>query len=428
DVGATDDGNEPDRGPARRSLLPSSMGLSVLVPGGVRQLKAVVEWGDYQYEGPGDESSVEAAQESEKVEDETRDGPGGPSSVGKRRSWRREPREETVLVDLPEPGGRPKSFNVRGSGGLQLLATVRLAGGQTLPAGTSAVSVFLLNSRPAGEPAYRAFAFQARLSLFSPESFVPRPDPRAWDDEDDWDERVADLHYRDCCEFGVGHGVSAEACLTDGDRCDCVRTIWIPAAEVHRVAPQRISDVELGMESLGALADGAEAQAKLSPLVAHYRAWIEVQRAALGGLSAERQKTARDMLADAESAAARIESGIALLATDADALEAFRVANRAMAAAARRREWVQGGCSAQLNSFAAPAWYPFQLAFLLMTLRSIAEPEHDEREWVDLLFFPTGGGKTEAYLGLAAFTIVLRRLRNPGVRAAGMTVLMRYTL
>ena len=54
-----------------------------------------------------------------------------------------------------------------------------------------------------------------------------------------------------------------------------------------------------------------------------------------------------------------------------------------------------------------------------------------EREIVDLLFFPTGGGKTEAYLGLAAFAMVLRRLRNPGqdgLQGAGVTVIMRYTL
>ena len=75
-----------------------------------------------------------------------------------------------------------------------------------------------------------------------------------------------------------------------------------------------------------------------------------------------------------------------------------------------------------------PQWRPFQLAFLLMNLQGIVEPEHADREVVDLLFFPTGGGKTEAYLGLAAFTLVLRRLRNPGMASAGLSVLMRYTL
>src|SRR5437868_4757776 len=63
-----------------------------------------------------------------------------------------------------------------------------------------------------------------------------------------------------------------------------------------------------------------------------------------------------------------------------------------------------------------------------MNLKGVAEPAHEDREVVDLLFFPTGGGKTEAYLGLAAFTLVLRRLRNPGIRSAGLSVLMRYTL
>lgn len=75
-----------------------------------------------------------------------------------------------------------------------------------------------------------------------------------------------------------------------------------------------------------------------------------------------------------------------------------------------------------------PRWRPFQLAFLLMNLSGIVDPTQDDREVVDLLFFPTGGGKTEAYLGLAAFTLVLRRLQNPGISSARLSVLMRYTL
>ena len=82
---------------------------------------------------------------------------------------------------------------------------------------------------------------------------------------------------------------------------------------------------------------------------------------------------------------------------------------------------------------AQPAWRAFQLAFILLSLPGIANPTDTQagREVVDLLFFPTGGGKTEAYLGLAAFTIVLRRLRHPhndGRGGAGVAVFMRYTL
>jgi hypothetical protein len=75
----------------------------------------------------------------------------------------------------------------------------------------------------------------------------------------------------------------------------------------------------------------------------------------------------------------------------------------------------------------SPHWRPFQLAFLLMNLPGIVDPHHPDREVVDLLFFPTGGGNTEAYLGLAAFTLVWRRLEHPGIASAGLSVLMRYT-
>ena len=105
---------------------------------------------------------------------------------------------------------------------------------------------------------------------------------------------------------------------------------------------------------------------------------------------------------------------------------AFRVANHAMAKAARRRQGVMNGIAESALKLAE--WRPFQLAFLLMNLPGIAQPQSDDRQTVDLLFFPTGGGKTEAYLGLAAFTLVLRRLRNKGVTGAGVSVLMRYTL
>ena len=78
----------------------------------------------------------------------------------------------------------------------------------------------------------------------------------------------------------------------------------------------------------------------------------------------------------------------------------------------RRRLGVMQGSRRKVK----PTWRPFQLAFILMNLKASPRPLDDDRKVVDLLFFPTGGGKTEAYLGLAAFTLVLRRLRNPGIQ------------
>jgi len=72
-------------------------------------------------------------------------------------------------------------------------------------------------------------------------------------------------------------------------------------------------------------------------------------------------------------------------------------------------------------------WRPFQLAFLLTSLQSAVDDSDDYRDTVDLIWFPTGGGKTEAYLGLIAAVIVWRRLKFPA-SYGGTTSLMRYTL
>ena len=82
------------------------------------------------------------------------------------------------------------------------------------------------------------------------------------------------------------------------------------------------------------------------------------------------------------------------------------------------------------------SWRPFQLAFLLLSIPSLADPTHPDRTepveaFADLLWFPTGGGKTEAYLGVAAFTMAIRRLQGDlgGLDGSrGLAVIMRYTL
>lgn len=174
------------------------------------------------------------------------------------------------------------------------------------------------------------------------------------------------------------------------------------------------------MDALGRLQDGSDASAKLSPLVGEYRRWIDDQATNVPGSPAKRRETGEELLQRARLAAERIERGIALLG-DPTCLDAFRLANQVMAEAAKRR---LGAIAGKPPESIQPAWRPFQLAFILMNLVGIAEPGNPEREVVDLLFFPTGG-KTEAYLGLAAFTLLLRRLRNPGIQSAGVSVLMR---
>ena len=299
------------------------------------------------------------------------------------------------------------------------------ADGSELPAGTRSASCFLVNRRPPdeGQPDC-AYAFQAEIEVRTDVGFVPRPDLRGAHAAE-WDDQVSDLHYADTPEYATGHGVSAEWDLDD-DGCRNIRTAWIGAAGVEKTVASDVPGLELSMEVLGRLDGGEAAGHALGRLVEQYRGWIEARRREVEGgpLQGARRETAEQLLDYATVAADRMAHGVALLAEDADLLDAFRVANRAVARALHQR---LGG---QIEP-EGPRWRPFQLAFLLLNLPGLADPRDPHRETVDLLFFPTGGGKTEAYLGLAAVAMVLRRLRHPGdegLAGAGVSVIMRYTL
>ena len=384
---------------AKKGFFPSSMGLSFLVPAATRALTVTVRWGDYE--------PVEIEGKDEK-----------PLSV-----WQRTPCEQVVEVVLAGSKGDPLVYDVPGSDGLQLHA-VEGQGAvadleEHIPAGTRSVSAFLVNHRrPLDDEPDRAYAFQPEIEVHSEKPFVLRPDLRGVQAED-WDEQVANLHYADTPAYATGHGVSAEWEITD-DACRVLRTAWIPSAEVEKTETVAIEGVELSMDALGTLADGAAVEAALRPLVAQYRGWIGVRGSEIAALPDGRRETAGELLRLAGLAADRIERGAEVLAGDPDALDAFSVANRAVARALRQRLGIE-----------KPSWRPFQLAFLLLNLPGMADPKDPDRETVDLLFFPTGGGKTEAYLGLAAFAMVLRRVRLPGekgLEGAGVSVIMRYTL
>ncbi len=398
-----DDDDSPEKPAARRSYLPSSMGMSVLVPATLHDVQAVVRYGEY-------------------LRVEPSEGASGPLH------WKRIPREEVVSVAIGNESTSQGIVPVPNSRGVELVWSVRavpdgnLDGG--LPKGTRCLSLFVVNRRKASPDEVRdeGFIFQVELEVQSDMSFIARPNLRSLE-SDDWDERVADLQYRHCFEFSVGHSVATESVVED-DQCRTVRTCWLPTAEVEKVAPSKIPGVTLVMEELASLKNGADAQQHLGGMVVSYREWINKQSVSLDGLSEHRKETAAELLHRANLAAERIQSGIDLLA-DPNCLEAFRLANKAMAMQGRRRLALQ---LKKPPEEIIPAWRPFQLAFILMNLKGIAVSDSDDRETVDLLFFPTGGGKTEAYLGLAAFTLVLRRLGHPGLTSAGLSVLMRYTL
>ncbi len=416
-----DDGKAPERGSGKRVYLPSSMGLSVLLEPLTARLEITLHWGDY---APQEMEANRPEEEANPIADDRTDKPVRP----RRSVWVRSPHTSRVTFDLASfEWGQPTTQSVPESEGLEAVCLVRqtrLHRSEEI-VDALAASVFVVNRRTAieGDLADTRFAFQVEMTVESDRPFLKRYDPRGLKSED-WDERLADLHYRDVAEYAVGHNVSVRADGRDGE-CRQVRTTWTPVAAVERVESAGIPQVEFGMEALGTLSDSAEAQRRLEPLISAYRAWIQAEDEKAQTLAGRRREVADELVRRANVACQRMEAGIDLLDIP-DVWEAFRIANRAMAAAARRRiAQEQDSAPATMDP---PRWRPFQLAYLLMNLRGIAEPTHVDREMVDLLFFPTGGGKTEAYLGLAAFTLVLRRLRDPDPIHRGLSVLMRYTL
>ncbi|MDG7001779.1 MAG: helicase, partial [Nitrososphaerota archaeon] len=382
DAGALDDSAPPDRAAARRGVLPSSMGLSVLVPSAVRSLEATVSWGDYIWEAGDKTAEPDDHPTADQAKDTTDSGTNAASESGKAPSgYRRTPHTDKFKIDLPAPGKKRQQYSVPNSKGLILSIVSRAVGAtsERIPAGTTSLSVFLVNGRkPDENHRYRAFAFQTGLQLRSETPFVPRPDLRGQirsELGDEWDERVADLHYRDVFEYAVGHGLSAVAVREPSGECLTVGTTWLPTAEVQRVAPSAIQDVELKMETLGALADSASATRALAPLVQQYESWITAQESKLQNLSARRVETARDLIALARYAAKRIQAGIEAL-TDPQVLDAFKIANRAIAQAIRRRMAIDRRVDPA--SLPPPEWYTFQLAFILMTLTGIKDPAHSD--------------------------------------------------
>ncbi len=427
--GAAGDDEPPEVASARRRFLPSSIGLTVLLDLSVTTLKATVTWGDYVAEpDPADFLLAAPA-----------DGDGG----GRREAlpkfqWVRKAKARTLEIPVIEGRSRhpivvPDSAPVQGKrGGPLVLETHSRTFELTTPEGQRrplrALTVFLVNRRAPVNGRVVAdltYAFQARLELECDAGFEARRD-LSGHDTDDADLRLADLHYRDVVEWAVGRN-SAAAWAEGAGKVQRVWTDALPTAEVERVAPnEEIFGVTFGMEAIAGLAerDGTELDEALERLPELYGEWIARQK--VDGLAPRRLATARELIADMQSAQERIKEGLALVRADERARQAFRFMNLAVARANRQRSaGLRGG---KPEDQPAPKWRPFQLAFILLNLAGLTEKRHRDREIADLLFFPTGGGKTEAYLGLAAFCISLRRLSASGVLGAGVSVIMRYTL
>jgi len=418
----SDSGGEEEEVSLAGLFRPCSAGVSFAArPHAGSRLDITVRFGTYEpVRGP----EPAGGQRPDAAEE---DGPGGAT----RTRWRRRA-HDIVLENVPleggssfidlEPYGAPPKIRLH-------VRTAPWTDGLL-------ATVTLLNEAEPDEDAgregtERLTLFQTRLEIRPSEGtvLVARPSRRAVLDDDD---RSAALLYRNAREFANGHTCSAEwASSADTATASMVATDWLPATVVrstratgHEVfEPLRRDGPNSPLSARWlAEADSDALASGLQRLPAAYATWLDEREADAAALPVEFVQQAGRNIAVCREVHARMVEGARRIAGDARMARAFRLANLAID--------LQHGWDREKRMRGPFEWRPFQLGFILLAAASVADRNHPEREIMDLLWFPTGGGKTEAYLALIAFLAFYRRLAAlDGPDAGdGVAAVIRYTL
>jgi hypothetical protein len=277
----------------------------------------------------------------------------------------------------------------------------------------------------------------------------------------DDDEQSLALLYREAATWGIGHGCAAGWDAEGSEQPSRIYADVLPAVETPSMTPAILDTagvpIELSMRELASLPnDGSGAGwDRLTGLADSYESWIRSRRLECATIPESMRTVGSRHLERCDASLARIRTGITLLREDDGVRLAFKLANLAMllqqiatkqlkkrelvwdAAIKRVRPDGQSGSAWSLYASTQETqrtghWRAFQVAFLLSQLEGISDSKSPDSRVVDLIWFPTGGGKTEAYLGVMAYYMFHQRLlmtpEGSGPLRDGTNVLMRYTL
>jgi Helicase conserved C-terminal domain len=409
-------------------LSPASIGLSFSVEQEATGILLTARWGQY-------------LRRHSEIVTNTR---GQPVTIWKRYQRGSGPhlielREGPIDIWRPEPDEQPE-VHVKG--------LVRHANDRWI------VTLFLVNGQK--EPKRlrdQAWLFQPELIVESPGNApIFRQRNGIELERSTPEERATAMLYRHHVSFAIGHGISVHAETLPGDTTCAyqLETRVVPSYDIPRTeSPSEaelpaLQGLVLDMQVL-AMSTPSELPTLLQPLVTAYATWIEAQEQRLTDPSSDLVcyvEVAHEVLNQCRRTLERIQSGIRQLETDASARQAFQFMNRAMwlqrihALYAEERRRDSSATLADMDKSINRSWRPFQLAFILLNLPALTDLHHSERSAqagaiADLLWFPTGGGKTEAYLGLTSYTLAIRRLQGVIEGRSGqdgVAVIMRYTL
>lgn len=237
------------------------------------------------------------------------------------------------------------------------------------------------------------------------------------------EEQELELQYSHHQIYAVGHGCAVDWVLKDGKVFE-IKSDTFPSVEVPQMTADTVGRSDcFNLAFLGSIEENPTLVLDaLKVFVDGYQDWVQEQEEQVSHLSSYHEAGTR-IIKRMKTAIARMRSGLRIMLTDPNAIKAFAFSNQAMLLQMQQA----ARCSNKSDSPEIFNWRPFQLAFLLTTLESVVNDDSEFRDTVDLIWFPTGGGKTEAYLGVIALLIAYRRLRYPE-RGGGSAILMRYTL
>lgn len=409
-----EDDNEPIT--TAHFKLPSSMGISFYINSKTDTISLDICWGDYV------KSTGERVKKDGKEFSHT--------------FYSRQPMKETLTVSFRE-FERNREYKLICDSNVQVhISRIPLKNGFSL------VTAYVMNKRSNPENNVESLMFQVELKAYSADGaniFIAENICR---------EVLAanEFYYEQRPILGRGRGCAATWGTAIDGRTSYVKSDFIPQYEFPGVSPSLdgFDEFFFSMRFMSKPANRNGSIDRLNMLADSYDRWIqdklvEDKKMQDTGFKA---KIGNQVIGKCKEALSRIREGITLIISDEIAFDAFCFMNRAMLLQRNIMNYSKKhgmGIECNFNEFVDPrnpkndfGWRPFQIAFILMNLIGIVCPEHKDREVVDLLYFPTGGGKTEAYLGLMAFVIANRRLRASGDTEynfdGGVTAILRYTL
>lgn len=377
--------------------------------------------------------------------------------------YAREPIENEIKVEkknLPDEKVRVREFSVKQNGEeTNLVVHVRNRSPKSKWSIYNQLFTFSLinksissSERIDNENCFFQTEFSVKAYDNSP-CFLPYPERKTQCINED--DRANELLYRKKKTYAIGHGCSP-IWIEKNEEVIEIKTEVIPLHEVKPIMPSSFPDLNLSMYDFSDKGNEESQAENLILLCDKYEKWINTQKKIASKLEEELKQTALLHISNCIKCLSRMREGVNLLKSNPKVKKAFNLMNRAMLLQQLHysiplREWKknEGGelilenvtnfrpiiedpkswpdwDDEKKENTKLGRWRPFQIAFIIMNLKAMDSSEDEERSTVDLIWFPTGGGKTEAYLGLTAYAIFLKRLKNK--LDNGTTVLMRYTL